>query len=70
MNVKKVKKNKQLKEMNKTIQDLKIEIEAIKKTQTEGILEKENLFKKTGTKMQALLTECKTWKRESQASKK
>jgi hypothetical protein len=30
---------KQVKGMNKTIKDLKLEIEAIKKTQTEGILE-------------------------------
>ena len=35
--------------MNKTVQDLKMEIEAIKKTQTEGILEMENLGKKTET---------------------
>ena len=34
--------------MNKTIQDLKMEIEAIKKIQTEGILEME-LGKETGT---------------------
>ncbi|KAL6044735.1 hypothetical protein STEG23_000932, partial [Scotinomys teguina] len=34
---------KQVKEMNKTVEDLKIETEAIKKTQTEGILEMENL---------------------------
>lgn len=31
--------------MNKTVQDLKMEIEEIKKTQTEGILEMENLGK-------------------------
>jgi hypothetical protein len=31
--------------MNRTFQDLKIEIEATKKTQTEGILEMENLGK-------------------------
>jgi predicted nucleic acid-binding Zn-ribbon protein len=29
--------------MNKIVQDLKIEVEAIKKTQSEGILEMENL---------------------------
>ena len=40
---------KQVKEMNKTVQDLKMEIEAIKKTQTEEILEMENLGKRTGT---------------------
>jgi hypothetical protein len=31
--------------MNNTVQDLKMEIEATKKTQTEGILEMENLRK-------------------------
>jgi hypothetical protein len=41
---------KQVKEMNKTLQELKIEIEAIKKTQTEGILEMENLGKRTGAR--------------------
>ena len=35
--------------MNKTVQDLKMEIEAIKKTQTEEILEMENLGQITGT---------------------
>ena len=35
--------------MNKSAQDLKVEIEAIKKTQTEGILEMENLGKRIGT---------------------
>ena len=35
--------------MNKTVQDMKMEIEAIKKTQTEGILEMENLGKRIGT---------------------
>lgn len=40
---------KQVKEMNKTIQDLELEIELIKKTRTEGMLEMENLGKRTGT---------------------
>jgi hypothetical protein len=31
--------------MNKSVQDMKMEIEAIKKTQTEAILEMENLEK-------------------------
>jgi hypothetical protein len=35
--------------MNKTVQDLKKEIEAIKKTQTEAIMEKKNLGKRTET---------------------
>ena len=38
-----------MKEINKTVQDLKVEIEAIKKKQTEEILEMENLGKRTGT---------------------
>ena len=35
--------------MNKTVQNLKREMEAIKKTQIETILEMENLGKRTGT---------------------
>ena len=35
----KPRQNKQLKEMGKTVQDLKMEIEAIKETQTEGMLD-------------------------------
>lgn len=35
--------------MNKTVQDLKREIEEIKKTQTEAVLEMKNLGKRTGT---------------------
>jgi hypothetical protein len=38
-----------LKETSKTAQDLKMEIKIIKKTQTEGILEMENLSNQTGT---------------------
>lgn len=40
---------KQVKEINKTMQYLKVEIEAIKKT-NKAILEMENLGKRTGTK--------------------
>ena len=49
--LKEIQKNsmKQVMEINKTVQDLKMEAEAIKKTQTEGILEIENLGKGTGT---------------------
>ena len=36
-------------ELNKTIQDLKREIETIKKTQSEAALEIETLGKKSGT---------------------
>ena len=37
-------------ELNKTIQDLKMEVETIKKSQRETTLERENLGKKSGTK--------------------
>ena len=42
---KKPRKNKQMNEMNKTIQDLKLELEAENKVQTKLILEIENLGK-------------------------
>jgi hypothetical protein len=38
-----------VKEMNKTVHDLKIQIPPIKKRQTERILRMENLGKRTGT---------------------
>jgi chromosome segregation ATPase len=41
--------NKQVMELNKTIQDLKREVVTIKKTQSEAMLEIENLGKKSGT---------------------
>jgi hypothetical protein len=37
-----------VKELNKTIQDLNIEVETIKKSQMETILEIESLAKKSG----------------------
>ena len=40
---------KAIKQMKETIQDLKTEIETIKKTETEGILEMENMGKWSGT---------------------
>ena len=40
--------NKQLKELSKVIQDLKMEGERIKKTQMEATLEMENLGKRSG----------------------
>ena len=43
--LKEIQDKQQVKEANKTIQDLRMEIEAIKKTQTEGILEIKNLGK-------------------------
>jgi hypothetical protein len=42
------KTGKQLKELNKMIQDLRLEVETIKKTQMEAILEMENLGKRSG----------------------
>jgi hypothetical protein len=54
---------KQVMELNKTIQDLKVEVETIKKTQRETTQELETLGKKSGT------TEYKRWKRESQVQK-
>ena len=39
---------KQLKELNKEIQDLKVEVETIKKTQTETNLEMGNIRKRSG----------------------
>ena len=39
---------KQVKELNKVIPDLKVEVETIKKTQMEKILEMENLGKRSG----------------------
>jgi hypothetical protein len=41
-------KTKQVKELNKTIQDLKMEIETIEKSQRETTLEMENLGKRSG----------------------
>lgn len=40
---------KQVQELNKTIQDLKMEIKVVRKRQTEGILQVENLGKRIGT---------------------
>jgi uncharacterized coiled-coil protein SlyX len=40
---------KQIKQLNKTVQDFKMEIEAMKKTQTNEILEMKNLGNRTGT---------------------
>ena len=58
---------KQEMELNKTIQDLKMEIETIKKTQRETTLEIETLGKKSGTI--ASVTAYKRCKRESQVQK-
>jgi predicted nucleic acid-binding Zn-ribbon protein len=47
--LKNTRKYSQIGERNKTVQHLKMEIEATKKTQTEAILDMENLRKRTGT---------------------
>ena len=46
---------KQVKELNKTIQDLKMEIETIEKSQRETTLEIENLGRRSGV-MDATIT--------------
>lgn len=52
--------------MDKTVQDLKMELEAIKKTKSEAILGMENLGMRIGTIDTASITEYKRWNRESQ----
>ena len=59
---------KHMMELNKTIQDLKMEIETTKKSQRETTLEIESLGKRSG-QMQASPTEYKRQKRESQRKK-
>ena len=56
--------HKQLVEINKTIQDLKMEIEAIKKTQTEEFWKWKIQVNKQELQMQASPTEYKRWKRD------
>ena len=55
--------------MKKTIKALKIEIEAIKKTQTEGILEMKICINEQEPQTKAQLTECKGWEKDFQALK-
>ena len=56
-----------MKETNKTIQNLKMEIKTIKKSQKETTLELENLGKRS--RVIASPTEYKRWERESQVEK-
>lgn len=60
-NEKKIKNSppKIIKHVRKTVQDLKIEIKTIKKTQTKGSMKMENLGKQIGIQMQASQTEYK-----------
>jgi hypothetical protein len=56
-------------EMNKTILDLKREVDTIKKKQSEATLEIENLGKKSRTIDASISNKYKRWKRESQVQK-
>jgi prefoldin subunit 5 len=56
-------------EMNKTILDLKREVDTIKKTQSEATLEIETLRKESGTIDASISKRYKRWKRESQVQK-
>jgi hypothetical protein len=56
-------------ELNKTIQDLKMEVETMKKTQRETILEIETLRRKSGTIDMSINNRIKRRKRESQVQK-
>jgi hypothetical protein len=73
-----MKKNKSLKdilenaiklvtEINNIVQDLEVEREAIKKTQTEEILEMENLGMRTGTTNVSITREYRRWETISDA---
>lgn len=55
-----------MKEINKTAQDLKIEMEAIETTRIEATLEMQSLGKRTIIIGPTTTTQYKTWKRESQ----
>jgi hypothetical protein len=60
-----------LKEINKIVQNLEMEIEAIKKTHTEGMLEMENLGKRTETtNIEDTIEEIGTLVKENIKSKK
>jgi prefoldin subunit 5 len=58
-----------VKELNKTIQDLKMEIEIIKKTQRKTTLEIEKLRKMSGAIDASITNKFQEMKRESQVQK-
>jgi chromosome segregation ATPase len=58
--------SKQVMEMNKTILDLKGEVDTIKKTQSEATLEIETLGKKPETIDESISNRIHAWKREYQ----
>jgi uncharacterized protein YukE len=60
---------KHVMQLNKIIQDLKIEVETIKKTQRETTLEIEVLGKKSGTIDRSISNRIQRWKKESQVQK-
>jgi predicted nucleic acid-binding Zn-ribbon protein len=56
-------------ELKKTIQDLKREVDTIKKTQSEALLEIETLRKKSGTIDASISNRIQEMERESQVQK-
>jgi hypothetical protein len=56
-------------ESNKTIQDLKMEVETINKTQREKTLEVETVGNKSGTIDARISNRIQRWKRKSQVQK-
>ena len=56
--------------MNKTVQDMKLETEAIKKTQTEGILQMESQWKRTGATDASITNRIQEMDREQDTSVK
>jgi len=60
---------KLLKNVNKTAHNLEREMEAINKTQTEAVMDIENLGKRTGTADITTPIEYKKWKRKFQVQK-
>lgn len=54
-------------EMNKTVQEVKVEKEAIEKTQTEELMEIQNLGKRTGTTEASITNRIQEWKRNIKA---
>ena len=50
--------------MNKTVQDVKMEVEATKKTQTKGMLKMKSLGFEQELQSKASLTEYKRWKKD------
>jgi prefoldin subunit 5 len=60
---------KQVMELNETIQDIKREVDTIKKTQTEATLEIETLGKKSGTIDESISNRIQEMEERSQVQK-